>query len=168
VPILHSLCVLSFGVLLVLVALLGVFLAPYFSAQRPVLPELVGEDERVVAQANAVVEGAQRATALLGPAVAGLLIASIGATKVLYVEAATFLVSFVLLALFVPQRKPLPPGDEAARRLLERSSPPSAPARSWAVLTLALLAGAAALLIAGPLLEDWAPGTCSCWLLRAS
>jgi Major Facilitator Superfamily len=77
-----------------------------------VLPELVGEDERVVAQANAVVEGAQRATALLGPALAGLLIASIGATKVLYVDAATFLVSFVLLALFVPQRKPLPPGDE--------------------------------------------------------
>jgi hypothetical protein len=78
-----------------------------------VLPELVGEDERVVAQANAVVEGAQRATALLGPALAGLLIASVGATKVLYVDAATFLVSFVLLALFVPQRAPLAPGDEA-------------------------------------------------------
>jgi MFS family permease len=113
VPILHSLGLLSFGVLLVLVALLGVFLAPYFSAQRLVLPELVGEDERVVAQANAVVEGAQRATALLGPALAGLLIAAVGATKVLYVDAATFLVSFVLLALFVPQREPLAPGDEA-------------------------------------------------------
>jgi MFS family permease len=102
VPILHSLGVLSFGVLLVLVALLGVFLAPYFSAQRLVLPELVGEDERVVAQANAVVEGAQRATALLGPALAGLLIAAVGATKVLYIDAATFLVSVILLALFVP------------------------------------------------------------------
>jgi MFS family permease len=113
VPILYSLGVLSFGLLLALVALLGVFLAPYFSAQRLVLPELVGEDERVVAQANAVVEGAQRATALLGPALAGLLIASIGPTKVLYVDAATFLVSFVLLALFVPQRPPLAPGDEA-------------------------------------------------------
>jgi MFS family permease len=113
VPILHSLGVLSFGLLLVLVALLGVFLAPYYSAQRLVLPELVGEDERVVAQANAVVEGAQRATQLLGPALAGLLIASVGATKVLYVDAATFLVSFLLLALFVPQREPLAPGDEA-------------------------------------------------------
>jgi MFS family permease len=113
VPILHSLGVLSFGLLLVLVALLGVFLAPYYSAQRLVLPELVGEDERVVAQANAVVEGAQRATSLLGPVAAGLLIALVGATKVLYIDAATFLVSFVLLALFVPQRAPLAAGDEA-------------------------------------------------------
>ena len=35
----------------------GVFLAPYFSAERLILPELVGEDEPTVAQANAVVEG---------------------------------------------------------------------------------------------------------------
>ena len=33
--------------------LIGVFLAPYFSAQRLILPELVGDDERIVAQANA-------------------------------------------------------------------------------------------------------------------
>jgi MFS family permease len=114
VPILHSLGLLSFGLLLVIVAIFGVFLAPYYSAQRLVLPELVGEDERVVAQANAVVEGAQRATSLLGPALAGVLIASIGATKVLYVDAATFVVSFALLAAFVPQRQPLPP-DESSK-----------------------------------------------------
>ena len=52
----------------------------------------MGEDERVVAQANAIVEGAQRTTALLGPALAGVLIATIGATNVLYIDACTFLV----------------------------------------------------------------------------
>ena len=112
IPLLHTAGVLSFGVLLVIVALIGVFLAPYFAAQRLVLPELVGEDEHVVAQANAVVEGAQRATALLGPATAGVLISVVGATNVLYLDAATFLVAFVILALFVPHRPPRPVSDE--------------------------------------------------------
>ena len=44
IPLLHSAGMLSFGLLLVLVFALGVFIAPYFSAQRLVLPELVGED----------------------------------------------------------------------------------------------------------------------------
>ena len=56
-----------------------------------------------VAQANAVVEGATRATALLGPAAAGLLIAAFGAPVVLYVDAATFLFSFVLLCALRPR-----------------------------------------------------------------
>jgi MFS family permease len=112
IPLLHSAGWLSFGVLLAIVAAIGVFLAPYFAAQRLVLPELVGEDEQLVAQANAVVEGAQRATALLGPATAGILIAAIGATSVLYVDAATFLIAFAILAIFVPQRPPLPPSEE--------------------------------------------------------
>ena len=112
IPLLHAAGWLSFGALLAIVAVIGVFLAPYFAAQRLVLPELVGEEEHVVAQANAVVEGAQRATALLGPATAGVLIAVVGATNVLYVDAATFLVSFAILALFVPQRAPRPAGEQ--------------------------------------------------------
>jgi MFS family permease len=112
IPLLHSTGHLSFGALLALVAVIGCFLAPDFAAQRLVLPELVGEDERVVAQANALFEGAQRATSLLGPALAGLLIAAIGATNVLYVDAATFLVAFAILARFVPRKPPLPAGDE--------------------------------------------------------
>jgi MFS family permease len=113
IPLLHGAGVLSFGLLLAIVALIGVFLAPYFAAQRLVLPELVGEDEHVVAQANAIVEGAQRATALLGPATAGVLIATIGPENVLLVDAATFLAGFAILAAFVPQRPPLPATGES-------------------------------------------------------
>ena len=112
IPVLHALGWLSFPLLLVLVFLFGCFLAPYFASQRLILPELVGEDEHVVAQANAIVEGAQRATALLGPAAAGLLIATFSAPTVLYVDAATFLASFALLVLLVPKRPPLPQTDE--------------------------------------------------------
>jgi len=113
VPIFHALGWLSFPLLLVLVALIGVFLAPYYASQRLILPKLVGDDERTVAQANAILEGAQRATSLLGPATAGVLIATLGAPSVLYIDAATFFVSFVLLALFVPSRPPLPPTEES-------------------------------------------------------
>jgi len=81
IPLLQEAGLLSFPLLLVCVFALGCFIAPYFSAQRLILPELVGDDERTVGQANAIVEGTQRATALLGPTVAGILIAVIGASS---------------------------------------------------------------------------------------
>jgi MFS family permease len=112
IPLLHELGWLSFPMLLVLVSLVGVFMAPYFASQALILPELVGHDERVVAQATALVEGARRATSLLGPAAAGLLIATFSAPVVLYADAATFLLSFALLLVFVPHRPPLPQTDE--------------------------------------------------------
>ena len=108
IPVLYSAGMLSFGLLLCLVFLLGCFIAPYFSAQRLVLPELVGEDQSTLTQANAVVEAGSRLTILLGPVFAGVLIASIGATNVLYVDAATYAISFLLLFSFVPRRAPLP------------------------------------------------------------
>ena len=112
IPLLHSAGHLSFPALLGIVFVIGVFLAPHFSAQRLILPELVGDDERTVAQANAFVEGAQRTTALIGPSTAGVLIPIVGAPNMLYIDAATFLFSFVTLALFVPRRLPLPATDE--------------------------------------------------------
>jgi len=112
IPFLHAAGALSFPVLLAIVFVIGCFLAPHFSAQRLILPELVGDDERTVAQANAFVEGAQRTTALIGPSTAGVLIPIVGAPNMLYIDAATFLFSFVTLALFVPRRPPLPATDE--------------------------------------------------------
>jgi MFS family permease len=113
IPVLHALGVLSFPLLLILVGLMGCFLAPYFASQRVALPELVGDDEQTVARANAVVEGAQQLTRLLGPVVAGVLIVAIRAPNVLYIDAATFFVSFVLLAVFVPRRPPYARTEEA-------------------------------------------------------
>jgi MFS family permease len=113
IPLLHAAGVLSFPLLLAIVFLIGCFLAPFFASQRVILPELVGEDETTVAQANAVIEGATTLTNLLGPVAAGLLIAAFGATSVLYIDAATFLVSFLTLTFFVPSRPPLPQTDDA-------------------------------------------------------
>jgi MFS family permease len=113
IPLLHEAGALTFPLLLVFVFALGCFMAPYFSAQRLILPELVGDDERTVGQANAIVEGTQRATALLGPSLAGILIATIGATNVLYVDAATYLFSFLILATLVPRRPPVAESEDA-------------------------------------------------------
>jgi MFS family permease len=107
IPLLHSADLLSFPLLLGLVALLGSFMPPYFAAQRIVLPELVGEDERLISQGSSLIEGGMAFSALIGPALAGLLIPLIGAPNVLYVDAATFLVSFLIVFTLVPKRKPL-------------------------------------------------------------
>jgi len=109
IPLLQSAGLLPFPVLLALVALSGVFLAPYFAVQRAVVPELVGEAHEDVAYATAFFQAANRLTIFLGPPLAGLLIATIGTAQILYVDAATYLVSFVLVAIFVhPPEVPAP------------------------------------------------------------
>jgi MFS family permease len=113
IPLLQKAGVLTFPLLLVFVFLMGCFIAPYFSAQRLILPELVGDDERTVGQANAIFEGTQRATALLGPSMAGVLIAVIGATNVLYLDAASYFVSFLILITLVPRRPPIAESEDA-------------------------------------------------------
>ena len=105
IPLLHATGHLSFPLLLGLVALLGCFMPPYYASQRTILPELVGEDERLMSQGNSLIEGGAAFSALIGPALAGLLIPVIGAPNVLYVDAATYFIAFLLVAVFVPRRK---------------------------------------------------------------
>jgi len=107
IPLLHAAGMLSFGLLLGLVGMLGCFMPPYFASQRTILPELVGEDERTMSQANSSIEGGGAFAALIGPAIAGLLIPFIGAPNVLYVDAATYFIAFLLVLTFVPRRKPV-------------------------------------------------------------
>jgi MFS family permease len=104
IPLLNEAGLLSLPLLLALVAAFGCFNAPYFAAQRSILPELLGSDQQTVAQANGVIEGATYIAGLLGPPIAGVLIAAMGAAGVIYVDAGTFLVSFVVVALLVPRR----------------------------------------------------------------
>ena len=112
-PILHAAGLLSFPLLLVLVAAFGCFNAPYFASQRVILPELLGSDEQTIAQANSVLEGATQTSSLLGAPVAGVLIATLGAANVLYVDAATFAFSFLTVLLFVPRRERVDTPEEA-------------------------------------------------------
>jgi MFS family permease len=88
IPVLHWTGALTFAALLAIAFLLGAVSAPYFAAQKVIVPELLGEDEQRVSEANALFQGATRVTLLLGPVVGGVLIAAIDATSVLVVDAA--------------------------------------------------------------------------------
>jgi MFS family permease len=101
IPTLHFAGLLPFPALLAIVAATGVFLAPYFSVQRAVIPELIGEDQADVAQAAALFQAANRLTIFLGPPLAGVLISLIGTANVLYVDAATYGAAFILVGAFV-------------------------------------------------------------------
>lgn len=118
IPVLHWTAGVSFPLLLSVAFALGAFAAPYFAAQKVVVPELLGEDEQRVSEANALFQAATRTTMLLGPALAGVLIGVIGATSVLVVDAGTYVVSLFLVATFVPQRPPVQ--QEAEDRSIKR------------------------------------------------
>jgi len=102
VPVLHWTGHLTLPILVVLAFLLGTAGTPYSSAQRVVVAEIMDEDEASVERANALLQGATRITMLFGPALAGVLIAAVGAPIVLVVDAASYVVAFVLVTLFVP------------------------------------------------------------------
>src|SRR5919197_341861 len=110
IPVLHWSGGLSFGVLLVVAFALGSFSAPYFSAQKVIVPELLGEGEQEVTDANALFQAANRTTILAGPVIGGILIGAIGAPSVLLVDAASYVVSVLLVAPLV--RRP-PPVEQA-------------------------------------------------------
>ncbi len=116
IPILHWTGGLSFEVLLAVAFGLGAFSAPYFAAQKVIVPELLGEGEQEVSEANALFQAATRTTMLAGPALGGLLIGVMGATPVLLVDAATYVVSVLLVTVFVPRRPPVEQ-DEHDRRI---------------------------------------------------
>jgi len=111
VPVLHWAGELTFPMLLAFVFVLGLFSAPYYAAQRTIIPELYGSDERVVAKAQALFGGATHLTLIVGPALGGVLVAAFGAPSVLLVDACSYLVAFVLVLTLVRVGYPVPQDD---------------------------------------------------------
>jgi MFS family permease len=99
IPLLHQLGLLSFPLLLVLVALAGALRGPGDAGKSAMTPEIARVAgvslERVTGLASAV----ERTSSMAGAALAGLLVAWFGAANALYVDAASFLVSFAVFAL---------------------------------------------------------------------
>jgi MFS family permease len=117
IPILFHLDALAFPAILAISFTAGGFTASYVAAQRLAIPELVGTRPNAVAQANSLVDGATRVGNLVGPAIAGVLIAVVGAADVLWFDAATFLVSFFIVLVFVKiTRRPASPPAPAAHQ----------------------------------------------------
>jgi MFS family permease len=101
IPVLFWTGHLSFAALLVVTFAVGSFSAPYAASAALVVPEVVGDDERLVARAGAIVGMSQQITQIAGPVLAGVLISLTSPATVLVVDAGTFVFSFFTILLTV-------------------------------------------------------------------
>jgi MFS family permease len=101
IPFLHAVGGLSFPLILAVAFVAGTLSTAYFTCQRALIPGIVGATEQDVARANTFLEGATNFTSFAGPALAGVLIGFLGAVNVMWIDAGSFLVSFVLVAALV-------------------------------------------------------------------
>jgi predicted MFS family arabinose efflux permease len=108
IPLLYHTVGLAFWQLLVLV-FVGNFLdAPGSTARQALVPDLAQLARVRLEQASAASDGISRGARLLGAPLAGVLIVVLGPSNILWVDAATFAWSALLIALAVPPR-PAPP-----------------------------------------------------------
>lgn len=102
IPLLYAMVGLAFWQLLVLVFLGALLDAPGSTARRALLPDVAARAGIRLERANALQQIVQRGSFFVGPALAGVLIALWGASSVLWIDAASFVVSAGLFALAVP------------------------------------------------------------------
>jgi MFS family permease len=101
VPILWWTHHLSFAALLAATFAIGSFAAVYTPSARVILPEVLGEDEGLVARGSAILSSGVQLTQILGPVLAGVLIAATSPATVLVIDAGTYFFSFAVIAAVV-------------------------------------------------------------------
>jgi MFS family permease len=116
IPMLHLTIGLAFWQLLVLVFLGGFLDAPGHTARQSLVPDLAGRAGMRIERANSAFQGIQHASLLLGPPLAGILIALLTPGNVLWIDAATFAVSAALVSALVPSVAPLSGGVSELQR----------------------------------------------------
>lgn len=99
VPVAHAAGVLSFPLLIALVVVSGSLRGPGDAAKHAMLPVLVDQVGLPTERATGVTGAVERGAGMAGAALAGGLVALIGPTNVLVVDAASFLFSGVVLVL---------------------------------------------------------------------
>lgn len=102
IPTLYYTVGLNFGVLLALVFLGAILDTPGASARNAMIPNLARMAGMSLERTNSFNYSASSAASLLGPTAAGLLIAWLGPRNVLYIDAATFAISALMFAIWVP------------------------------------------------------------------
>lgn len=102
IPLLHHTVGLQFWQLVTLVFLGALLDAPGNTARMAIVPELAERGGMSLERANGAAQAIQSGSVLLGPPLAGLLIVWLGASDVLWVDAASFLVSAAVVFSFVP------------------------------------------------------------------
>jgi MFS family permease len=99
IPVLHHAGALSFGVLLGLVAIAGALRGPGDAASTALVPALVERADVPYERATGLSSAIERGATMVGAAIAGGLVATIGAANAVAVDAASFgLCALVLVA----------------------------------------------------------------------
>lgn len=93
---------LEFWQLLVFVFIGSLLKVPALTAHRSMVPELAANAGMPLDRVNALFESFQYLALLLGTPLAGLLVAWLGAENVLWLNAATFVFSALIVAIFIP------------------------------------------------------------------
>ncbi|MEV6527540.1 MFS transporter [Longispora sp. NPDC051575] len=100
-PALYHADALSFPVFLALVAVAGTLRGLGDTAKSAIVPRAIAASGVETTRAATIQDGVHRLSGLLGLPMAGVLVGWIGAAEVLYVDAASFVVCALLVALFV-------------------------------------------------------------------
>ena len=99
IPLRHALGMLSFPTLLVLVAVAGSLRGPGDAGKATMSPEIARVAGFSLERVSGLAAAVERTSSMGGAALAGLLVATVGAANALYVDAASFLVSFVVFGI---------------------------------------------------------------------
>ncbi|HEY7418996.1 MAG TPA: MFS transporter [Ktedonobacteraceae bacterium] len=102
VPLLYHTIGLAFWQLLALVFLGGLLKSPGVTARRSLIPDLAELATMRLERANSFSDGINRVAGFIGAPLAGVLIAFIGTSNLLWLDAASFAISAFLMALAVP------------------------------------------------------------------
>lgn len=123
IPLLLMLDLLSFPVLLVMVAVAGMLRGPGDGAKHALVPAVVAASGVTMERATGLGGAVERLASTVGAAFAGLLVAAIGPLQALVVDAGSFAVSAALLALTAPRRATAPategPAESRAKYLTQ-------------------------------------------------
>ena len=115
IPLLHDTVGLQFWQLLVLVFLGAMLDIPGLTARRTILPILAERSGARPEAMNSAFEVTDALSIIIGPAIAGVLIAWLGAVNLLLIDAGTFAISALLIGLFTPDIA-LPAEEPSERR----------------------------------------------------
>lgn len=116
IPLAYLTVGLAFWQLLILVFLGGLLKSPGVTARGAMVPELAQLAKMPLERANAFSDGTNRISGFIGAPVAGILIAVIGASNLLWLDAITFFFSALLIGLAVPPTPPvLKVGESGAK-----------------------------------------------------
>ena len=99
IPLLHGMGMLGFPTLLGLVAVAGALRGPGDAGKAAMTPEIARVAGWSLERVSGLASAVERTSSMGGAALAGILVATVGATNALYVDAASFLLSFAVFGL---------------------------------------------------------------------